>query len=191
MHTVTWTHSNLNYGCKLGGGRDAGGGLVATEMEEPDWSILLEIFLSPLSSQLSCSLQAIKCSLFLPPPPPRSLSSSPLLPFSLALCLACIISRSHLWGLFRVTRCPPSSFQQYIFGMVWIAERTLVLKKEDILWPYILSFALWHPKIISDSQKHIWRKLPIVLVPKTLLLGIMDFWIERKLFWTGIGKMKW
>lgn len=40
-------------------------GLVATEMEEPDWSILLEIFLPPLSSQLSCSLEAIKGSLSL------------------------------------------------------------------------------------------------------------------------------
>lgn len=81
------THSNLNYGCKLGGGGRRRRGLVATEMEEPDWSILLEIFLPPLSSQLSCSLQAIKGSLSLllcphslsffhlflshtPPPPP-------------------------------------------------------------------------------------------------------------------------
>lgn len=46
-------------------------GLEATEMEEPHWSILLEIFLPLLSSQLSCSLQAIKgyLSLLLTLPP--------------------------------------------------------------------------------------------------------------------------
>lgn len=82
-------------------------------------------FLPPLSSQLSCSLQAIKGSLFLPPP---SLLLSPLLPFSPALCPACIVSLTSS-GSVPSHPCPPSSVQQCIVGMLWIAQETAVLKR--------------------------------------------------------------
>lgn len=70
-HCAKWpqhTHTNTNtlqskLRVQIGWRGRRRRGLEATEMEEPDWSIPLEIFLPPLSSQLSCSLQAIKGSL--------------------------------------------------------------------------------------------------------------------------------
>lgn len=70
-HTHMHAHTNTNtlqskLRVQIGWRGSRRRGLVATEMEEPDWSILLEIFLPLLSSQLSCSLQAIKGSLSVP-----------------------------------------------------------------------------------------------------------------------------
>ena len=117
------------------------GGLVATEMEEPDWSILLEIFLSPLSSQLSCSLQAIKCSVSVC--------------VCVCVCVSCApppISSLFLWlsSLHRVFgvcfEWPLPCFYPYILAMLWFAEETLELKRRGILWPDVLCLGLRRPK---------------------------------------------
>lgn len=121
-------------------------------------------FLPPLSSQLSCSLQAIKGSLFLLLTP--LLLLSPLLPFSLALCPASIASLTSS-GSVPSDLCPPSSVQQCIVGMLWIAQETTVLKRGHFLCPHILSLALSHLETISNFIKHIWRTVPN-LVPIAL-----------------------